>query len=347
MLQVEIKKQTLNFNFPGGTSRGVLTSKPSWYIKVYDEIAPELFGIGEVSLIPGLSLEDETIVEESLNQLVSNPFRFITKSKDLLKDKPAIKFGLETALLDLQNGGKRILYPSEFTDGQHGIEINGLVWMGSKDEMYDRIKEKIDAGYKCIKIKVGAINFQDELDLLQFIRSKFSKNDLELRVDANGAFKIEEALEKLEQLSKFDLHSIEQPIKQKQIIAMANLCNKSPLAIALDEELIGVEDEKERKQLLDNIKPQYIVIKPSLVGGLADTMNWAQVAEQNQIGWWITSALEGNIGLNAIAQWTAIYGSKLPQGLGTGQVFSNNIESPLEIRGRELWYNSGSNWEVF
>jgi len=345
MLKANYTKLILKFNFPGGTSRGVLTVKPSWFIKIWDDIAPELCGIGEVSIIPGLSPETEGVIEKHLAELKNNPLAFITKQKESLKGKPAIRFGIETALFDMQNGGKRILYPSEFTEGKKGITINGLVWMGNKDEMLSRIKEKVDSGFSCIKIKVGAINFEDELDLLKYIRKSFSESTLQLRVDANGAFLPNESFHKLEQLSKYNLHSIEQPIKAGQWQAMANLCKQTPLPVALDEELIGIDEDQRKTELLKTIKPQYIVLKPSLIGGLAETTNWASLAEQSNIDWWVTSALEGNIGLNAIAQWTYKYGSNMPQGLGTGQVFSNNIDSPLEIKRDELYYNPNKDWD--
>lgn len=346
MLKVEYTKHTLKFNFPGGTSRGVLTEKPSWYIKIWDDIAPELVGIGEISIIQGLTPDKESSIEKMLDSLINDPLQFISNRDELLKDLPAFKFGLETALLDMENGGKRILYDTPFTNGEKGITINGLIWMGAKDEMLERIKQKVDAGFTCLKLKIGAINFDEELELLKYIRESFNSNNLELRVDANGAFAPSEALNKLEQLSDFSIHSIEQPIKQNQWNEMKELCSKTPLPIALDEELIGIKPEKEKKELLEFIKPQFIILKPSLIGGLSETQKWAQLAINNDIGWWVTSALEGNIGLNAIAQWTAKYGSAMPQGLGTGQVFSNNIESPLEIRGQELWYNLEKDWRI-
>lgn len=346
MLQAAFSKHIFKFNFPGGTSRGVLTEKPSWFIKVWDDIAPEITGIGEVSIIPGLSPDEEPEIEKQLVELKNNPLGFISNKDELLKNMPAFRFGLEAALLDMESGGKRILYPTPFTNGEQGITINGLVWMGSKHEMLGRIKEKVDAGFSCIKVKIGAINFEDELELLSFIRKTFNVTDLELRVDANGAFSAEEALLNLDKLSQFNIHSIEQPIKQGQWNEMAKLCASTPLPIALDEELIGIKEEKEKKRLLEAIHPQYIILKPSLIGGLAETQKWAQLAINNDIGWWVTSALEGNIGLNAIAQWTAKFGSNMPQGLGTGQVFSNNTDSPLEIRGQKLWYSKGKDWEL-
>ncbi len=334
MIKASYKKHVLKFNFPGGTSRGVLTEKPSWFITLqYTET--QATGIGEISIIPKLSPENEQIVENELNKLISNTQAYLQSEIKY----PAIKFGIETALKDLHTAEKDILYPSEFTEGKSGITINGLVWMGTKDEMYERIKDKIEQGFRCIKIKIGAINFNDEIELLKFIRSKFDKHTLELRVDANGAFSPNDAINKLNKLSEYHIHSIEQPIKQGQWAEMHKLCKNTPIPIALDEELIGIKSAKEKETLINAIKPQYIILKPSLVGGLTETKEWSVVAEKNNINWWVTSALEANIGLNAIAQWTFKYGKKIPQGLGTGNVFSNNTESPLTLRNQELWFN--------
>ncbi len=345
-MNISYTPYTFYFNFPGGTSRGVLTQKQSWFIKVSDSNNQDIFGIGEVSILPGLSPETPEKIEHKLNDICKNPHLFTNNTEDSLKGFPAVRFGLETALLDLKNSGNRILYPSEFTSGKKRITINGLVWMGEHETMLERIKEKIEQGFTCIKIKVGAIDFEQELSLLKYIRKEYSAQTLEIRVDANGAFTTENALERMSELAKFHVHSIEQPIKHGQWYAMAKLCSKTPLPIALDEELIGIEDTNRQMLMLNVIKPQYIVIKPSLIGGLVATDDWAQLATQLNIGWWVTSALEGNIGLNAIAQWTAVNGSNMPQGLGTGQVFSNNIQSPLEIRKKELWYSQNSGWDI-
>jgi O-succinylbenzoate synthase len=283
---------------------------------------------------------------KKLNEVVIQPENYL-QNRELLKGFPSLRFGLETAWLDLKNGGKRILFPSEFTTGNQGIKINGLIWMANKHLMLQRIQDKMEQGFSCIKIKVGAINFNEELELLKFIRQRFDADSLEIRVDANGAFTPDNALNKLEQLSKFGIHSIEQPIKKGQWESMHQLCLKTPIPIALDEELINIEDKTQRIQLLEQIKPQYIIIKPSLIGGLHDAKEWSQMAEDRNIGWWLTSALEGNIGLNALAQWTFVNGSAMPQGLGTGQVYTNNISSPLEIRGEKLWHNPEKSWQDF
>lgn len=340
MLQVFYKKYILKFNSPGGTSRGILYEKPSWLIKIWDNQYPQNIGIGEISLIPKLSIENEEIVERELKKLKQNPEKYLLEPIAY----PAIRFGIETALQDLKTGGKRVLYPSDFTKGKEGIKINGLVWMGSKAEMLERIKEKINQGFECIKIKVGAIDFDEELDLLKFIRKHFNKDSLELRVDANGAFDSKNALYKIDQLSKYNLHSIEQPIKQRQWEQMAEICKKTSLPIALDEELIGIKTFSKKTALLETIKPQYVVLKPSFIGGLKETKEWSQLAKKHNVDWWVTSALEANIGLNAIAQWTYQFGEKIAQGLGTSSVFSNNIKSPLEVVGQKLYLSTNRKW---
>ena len=255
-------------------------------------------------------------------------------------------FGFESAILDLSNGGKRICYPSPFTEGKYQIPINGLVWMGNKEEMISRIDEKVSAGFHTIKLKVGAINFDQELEMIEYIRKKYHENDLEIRLDANGGFTPENALERLKALSKYRIHSIEQPIKQGQWEVMADLCNKTPIPIALDEELIGITNPMMMMELLRNIHPHYIILKPSLMGGLSGSLEWLKMAAQFQIGGWITSALESNIGLNAIAQWVSTLQPKIPQGLGTGMLFSNNIESPLFQAGDYLSYDPNKKWII-
>ncbi len=346
MLKARIYPHTFIFNFPGGTSRGVLTEKTSWFIKLWHATTPEIYGLGEVSIIPGLSPEDTPTLVKKLKELELQPEVYV-QDHERLKGFPALRFGLETALLDLKNGGNRILFPSEFTYGKQGIRINGLIWMADKTLMLQRIQEKMEQGFTCIKIKVGAIDFNQELELLKYIRQQFDAQSLEIRVDANGAFTPENAMEKLDQLAKFKLHSIEQPIKQGQWEQMHQLCQNTPVPIALDEELIGIEDKQQRIQLLDRIIPQYIILKPSLIGGFYHAKEWSQMAEDRNIGWWLTSALEGNIGLNALAQWTFANGSAMPQGLGTGQIYTNNLSSPLEIRGEQLWHNPEKIWQNF
>ena len=252
---------------------------------------------------------------------------------------------METALLDWRHGGRRVVYPSDFADGKRGITINGLIWMGDKRTMAARIEEKLAAGFSCIKLKIGAIDFDDECDLLAFIRSRYGRDTIELRVDANGAFAPDRALEYLKRLSDYDLHSIEQPIRAGQWEAMARLCETSPLPIALDEELIGVNGATEKRVLLETVAPQYVVLKPSLVGGFTGTQEWIDAARVAGAGWWITSALESNVGLNAIAQFTATLPVEMPQGLGTGALYTNNIPSPLEQVGEQLLYNPAKEWD--
>lgn len=328
MLQASYSKYLLDFKEPGGTSRGVLTQKETWFIKVSDSTRPEVSGIGECALFRGLSADDRPGYETKLQEVCRNIHQIVPE-KDLC-EWSSIRFGVETAFADLYNGGRQILFPSLFTEGKGSIGINGLVWMGNKETMQRRIREKLDAGYHCIKLKIGAIDFESELLLLKSIRSEFNSKEIELRVDANGAFTPENALSKLKQLAHFDLHSIEQPIRQGQWEAMARLCRETPLPIALDEELIGINDPIRKQELLHHVQPQFIILKPALVGGFSGATDWIALAEQQHIGWWITSALESNIGLNAIAQWTYTWGNPIPQGLGTGQLYTNNLPSPLQ-----------------
>ena len=263
-----------------------------------------------------------------------------------MRDWSSIRFGVETALLDLKNGGRRKICPGAFYEGKQSIEINGLIWMGDKEAMYSRIEEKLTAGFRCVKLKIGAIDFNSELELLKSIRSRYGKDEIELRVDANGAFLPSEAMFKLDRLSRYDIHSIEQPIRQGQWREMEALCRNTPIPIALDEELIGINDPKLKEQMLDVINPQYIILKPALAGGLSGSAEWIDKAEKRNIGWWITSALESNVGLNAIAQWTAMLQSSIPQGLGTGQLYKNNIISPLVQKGSTIQYDPSLSWDL-
>lgn len=345
MLKATFSKHTLVFKQAGGTSRGVLHQKPSWFIKVFDEVNPKIIGIGECSIIPNLSPDDFEKLEPLINKVSENINSYLCKDKGL-KKFPSIQFGLETALIDLKNNGQQVLFPSEFTEGKDTIKINGLIWMGSKKFMQEQIKEKIKEGFKCIKLKIGALNFEDELKILKGIREEYHAENIELRLDANGAFSPTDALEKLERLSDFNIHSIEQPIKAGQFEAMAELCQKSPIPIALDEELIGVSEFENKQSLLKQIQPQFIILKPSLLGGFEKSEEWINLADENNISWWVTSALESNIGLNAIAQWTYQLQSELPQGLGTGKLFTNNIPSPLRIQEAKLFYRPEIKWDL-
>ncbi len=346
MLEASAKKYTLFFKQPGGTSRGVLTSKDSWFISIYKKDEPQIKGIGECSIIKDLSIDDRPDFEQKLIDICNDINNYQYWLDEGLFDFPSIRFGVESAIRDLSQGGSRLLFPSLFTEGNDVIPINGLVWMGDYQTMRGRIIDKIETGYSCIKVKIGAINFEDELKLLKLIRSDFTENDIELRLDANGAFSPDEALDKISSLSKFNIHSIEQPIKPHQWEKMAKVCESSPIPIALDEEMIGVYDREDIKQMLEVIRPNYLILKPSFLGGFMQSNIFIEEAENRNIDWWVTSALESNIGLNAIAQWTYTLENSLPQGLGTGQLFSNNIPSPLSIINNGLHYNQLEDWHL-
>lgn len=341
-MQASYFKHTLEFKQPSGTSRGVLKTKPSWFLKIETE---NKFGIGECGLLKGLSIDDREDYEDTLKWTCDNIHLGLETLYSKLKDFPSIQFGLEMAFKSFASAHPYLLFPSEFTNGKQGMVINGLIWMGEKSFMKSQIQNKIEEGFSCIKLKIGAIDFESELELLKYIRSEFSASDIELRVDANGAFSPDTALNKLDRLSKFDLHSIEQPIAQGQWQEMARLCKQTPLPIALDEELIGLKDVTNKKEALLTIQPQYIILKPSLIGGFRGSKEWIELANQTNIDWWITSALESNIGLNAIAQFTFIQNNNMPQGLGTGGLYTNNIESPLTIEGEKIMYKPNLKWE--
>ena len=332
----------LNFINPSGTSRGILHDKPSWFIKIYSKDNPSLYGLGECGPIKGLSIDSIDKIDDKLIELKEN----INNIKKVnLKQFPSIVFGLESALTDLNNGGKRILFNNGFSKEKKEIKINGLIWMGEPSFMIQQIKEKIDLGFSCLKLKIGALNFNQELEILKQIRTKFSAKNLELRLDANGSFDPKDALVKLRELSKYKIHSIEQPIEINQLKKLKVLCELSPIAIALDEELIKIRDDEEKKELIEYVMPDYLILKPSLLGGFKQTKKWIDIAEKNNIKWWITSALESNIGLNAIAQFCAEFKTNLPQGLGTGNLFNNNFPSPLSLKGEMLAYNHDKNWD--
>lgn len=345
MYQFKLSSHTLHFIQPAGTSRGVYTTRQSYYVTLSDDNVPGSVGIGECATLPDLSCdamppkEYERILKGFCDDLCQSG----KIDKEAMRPYPSMLFGLETAKRQLDNGGGIDLFNTPFGKGEEGITINGLIWMGTFDEMFQRLEAKLKAGFHCVKLKIGAIDFEKELRLIQHIRQHFSRKEVELRVDANGGFTPDNAMQRLEALAKYDIHSIEQPIRQHQWKEMARLCKNSPLPIALDEELIGVNDLTEKNGLLDTIQPQDIILKPSLHGGISGTREWIKLAKERGIGSWITSALESNIGLNAIAQLTAdIYGPHITmaQGLGTGQLFSDNIPMPLEIRGEQLWVNN-------
>lgn len=336
--QASYQAYQLHFKEPGGTSRGVLLSKMSYFVKVWRTEFPEVKGIGECSILPGLSPDDKPNLTQMLDWCCNNVNEIAGDYHDKLKEWPAIRFAFEMAFRDLEMGGRRIYYDSEFVHGSRSIPINGLIWMGNIGEMSQRIRQKLNDGYNCLKLKIGALNFEEEHALLKGLRKQFEPHTLELRVDANGAFTPETAPAILEKLAKLSIHSIEQPIKAGQWDAMATLCRNTPIPIALDEELISLYDETDRKEMLNCICPQYIILKPSLTGGFGSSESWISLASQVGCEWWVTSALESNLGLNAIAQWTATLYNTMPQGLGTGQVFTNNVESPLYVDKGVLWY---------
>lgn len=326
----------LHFKEPGGTSRGVMTEKPTFLVKVFDEDAPDHFGIGEAAVFPGLSPEADGNYVWKLTEVLANIA--IGKATDLSRHS-SIQFGLEQALLDYSNGCHGIYCPGDFTMGKQTIVINGLVWMGDFDRMMERVEEKISAGFRCLKLKIGAIDWQKELEMVSSIRKRFCEDELMLRVDANGGFSIDNALPRLKQLADLGVHSIEQPIPAGNAELMAFLCQVSPLPIALDEELIGKGTTEEKREVLDVIKPQYIILKPALCGGFSGAEEWISMATERGTGWWVTSALESNVGLNAIAQWVGSIGAEGPQGLGTGGVFTDNFVTPVSLEGDRLKYD--------
>ena len=379
MYRIEISERTLHFKQPAGTSRGVYITRHSYYLTLSSDEMPGVEGVGECATLPDLSCDAKPEYEVTLRQICQMVEQMGRIPYDMIRAYPSITFGLETAFADifrqakahlsaspsfkddaaaievLKQAGISVpmgmenlvdLFDSPFARGEEGITINGLVWMGTYEEMLSRLEEKLQAGFHCVKLKIGAIDFFKELDLVKRIREVYSKEQVELRVDANGGFTPEDAMSRLEALAKYDIHSIEQPIKQHQWPKMAQLCRETPLPIALDEELIGVNVRSMKEALLDTIRPQYIILKPSLHGGIYGCTEWIELAKQRGIGSWITSALESNVGLNAIAHFAAkVYGPevKMPQGLGTGMLFTDNIPTPLEIRGDKLWVKTSRN----
>jgi o-succinylbenzoate synthase len=351
-LSATYRKHTLQFKFEAGTSRGVLTARDTYFIHITDSAQPGVVGVGEASPLKGLSIDDVPDFEDHLREVCR---RFFTRSESLTDDPhsladlvgegyPALQFGFETALLDLRHGGRRVIFPGPFPEGKTAIPINGLIWMGPAAQMRTQIEEKLAQGYTCLKMKIGAIDFAAECDLLAAVRDRFPPERITLRVDANGAFSPDEASGKLDALSRFGLHSIEQPIRAGQPADMARLCRESPVPVALDEELIGVQRYNDKRDLLTRLRPPFIILKPTLLGGFAHCREWIELAEGLGIGWWMTSALESNVGLNAISQFTASLHSSLPQGLGTGQLYHNNISSPLRIQNGYLHYDQGIEW---
>lgn len=361
-LQADFYKQVFHFSFDARTSRGTMREKISWFIKVWDTSAPDKTGVGECGPLPGLSIDHRPELEEEIrtfiqkfNQAsVAQPgdaslpalHAFIQESLgDSITKYPSLIFAFETALLDLLNGGTRLIFSNSFATGTP-IPINGLIWMGGLDFMLQQIEIKIRDGFTCLKLKVGGLDFEKECDVLQYIRRKYFREKITIRLDANGAFKTEEALYKLNELARFEVHSIEQPIKAG-LPELEELCRKSPIPVALDEELIGVKTQAEKEALLTRVRPQHIIIKPTLHGGFSSATEWIELAGRHGIGWWITSALESNVGLNAIAQFTAQYPVSIPQGLGTGMLYTDNIDSPLTVNKGLLSYDKSLEWGSF
>ena len=354
-LKVDYLKYTLQFRFEAGTSRGILTEKTSYVVRLLDEEDPSVVGYGECGPLKGLSYDDRPDFEEQL-QFYCNEFNAmdlqlfswnvgIVLSQVISQAFPSILFGFETAMLDFLAGGNQLISPSDFTDGKRALPINGLIWMGNPAFMRQQIEEKLASGYTTLKLKIGAIDFEQECELLAMLRDRFTPGQLTLRVDANGAFKPAEAMAKLERLATYGLHSIEQPIRQGQTDLMADLCRHSPVPIALDEELIGQMEYVHKFRLLKKIQPQFVILKPTLLGGMRHCDEWIELAGRLNIGWWITSALESNIGLNAIAQYTAQFKNLIPQGLGTGQLYHNNVVSPLVIDNGHLRFDPAQAWD--
>jgi len=320
-----------------------MNEKETWFI-ILEKDGKK--GIGECGILRGLSIDDRPDYEAKLQWVCANIQLGENQLWEALIEFPSIQFGVEMAFQSLASENPFLLFPSEFTNGKKSILINGLVWMGEEAFMKQQIEEKLADGFRCIKLKIGAIDFDKELQLLGYIRQHFTPEQVEIRVDANGAFNTTVALNKISQLSGFKLHSIEQPMQKNNTDSMAELCKITPIPIALDEELIGVFSIEEKEALLQKIKPQYIILKPSFIGGFRGTREWILLAEKYKIGWWITSALESNIGLNAIAQWTFLQQNLMPQGLGTGALYTNNFDCPLVISDGQLRYNSALDWEV-
>lgn len=336
---IQVIPHTLHFKFHAGTSRGVYTTRKIWLLKLNSEKNPNFTAWGECAPLPQLSCDEDKGNYQEILTRFSHSFDLKKPNFEALRNYPSMLFGFETVFLHHKAQSLKF-YDTPFSREEKGIAINGLIWMGQFEEMLQRLEKKLQQGFKCIKIKIGAINFEDELTLLKLIRQRFSPQDIELRVDANGAFKPQEALSKLEKLAAFHLHSIEQPIRAGQWKEMAELCRQTPLPIALDEELIGINKLTEKEELLNTIHPQYIILKPSLHGGFMGSEEWIKLAEERNIDYWVTSALESNIGLNAIAQWAATKTCPRPQGLGTGQLFTDNIPSPLYIEGQYLKFHA-------
>lgn len=343
MLRAAYCPYRLDLNFEAVTSRGSMTHKDTYFVKVWDDNEPEIYGIGECALFKGLSADDTADYELRLQSVCRNILN-VWDVESL--GMSSIVFGLETALQDFSTGGIRRPWPGKWSMGESEITINGLVWMGSRALMLERIGQKLQSGFRCVKLKIGGIDFEDELSLLRHIRENFSSDVLELRLDANGAFRPAEALRRLDRLARYDIHSIEQPVMAGQLQAMEEICKESPIPVALDEELIGAWDWESQARLLDKAMPAYVILKPSLCGGFQAANRWKSLACERGIGWWATSAMESNVGLNSIAQWVSGFNPSMPQGLGTGGIYINNIPSPIRLEADRLTYDPAGEWEI-
>lgn len=342
--EVVWKRHLLHFTFEAKTSRDTLHVRPVWFILVKENNL--LVAVGECAWLNGLSPEKESELEPRLQEVCSNFNEYLTRP-DLLKSWPSLQMAMD--MIRAQLNSKQLFnpFPGTFSQGGTEIPINGLVWMGDKDSMLNSIRTKISEGYKCVKLKIGGIDFNDELRILEYIRKDFDENAIEIRLDANGAFEKNKARLKLESLAKFGIHSIEQPIKQGQWNEMANLISYSPIPIALDEELIGITEKDEREKMLEDLKPDYIILKPSLIGGFTSSKEWIDFANKFGIKWWLTSMLESNIALNALCQWVSTQDTgNLPQGLGTGKLYSNNIDCGLNTSGGFIRFNPEVKWDI-
>jgi o-succinylbenzoate synthase len=347
MIQLKVERLNLLFKRPASTSRGVLFSKPSWIFVLTDTERNSRKFHGECSIIPGLSVDDEG----RMNTILEDICRTVNREQNLdsviiPEVFPSVESGFEMLKKDHLAELEKVLFDSEFTAGKRSIAINGLIWMGDKNSMFEQIREKLENNWRCIKLKIGGIDFEEELELLRYIRSHFNSNELELRLDANGAFTPDQALDRLKLLSDFDIHSIEQPIRQDQADKMARLCELSPIPVALDEELIGIVEYERKAELLKQIRPHYIILKPGLLGGLEKSEEWIRAAAEFNIDYWVTSSLESNIGLNAISQWTATLSGEMVHGLGTGMLYKNNFDSPLEVANSKLHYRPEKGWKI-
>lgn len=348
MIKARYNRYVLHFKEPAITSRQTMTEKETFFITLWDEDSPSRFGLGEAALFRGLGADDRPDYESSLSKVcedINNGDIVVAEDRDesfhlgdYRHPYSSIQFGLESAVTDLNiRSGHCPVSIRPWENGEIEITINGLIWMGSSERMLQRIDEKLKDGFKCMKLKIGGIDFNDELRLLSYIRDRFDKSRLMLRLDANGAFTPDNAIKRLNELANFDIHSIEQPIKAGQALEMARLCAETPIPIALDEELIGTHDDEWKRRLLDTVRPQMIILKPSLCGGLKEARQWCREADMRNIGWWYTSALESNVGLNAIAREVAslkVEGrpcASWPQGLGTGNLYTNNIPGRLRL----------------